>query len=221
MSFDPAKTLPLHIATYLEDKIIRLDIKPGERIYEVKIAKETGVSQSPIREAFRILESLHLVEITPRKGTIVTEITENFIISVYDIFNELVGLATIKTALNRTDEDLVEIEEALDKVSDSVANGDLFEFNKSFFKWGMRCLDATYDPLLINILTGVTSSARRLQYYSLLYRDISTTHKLAGACELTTKYIAAKKDKDAAKNNRMHLAMEKDIILEVFRKHPM
>ena len=40
----------------ISEKIIRNEIKPGERIMEARIAEEMGVSRSPVREALRILE---------------------------------------------------------------------------------------------------------------------------------------------------------------------
>lgn len=54
MKFNASETLAEKIAKHLEDRIVRMEIKPGERLVEVKIAEELGVSQSSVREALRI-----------------------------------------------------------------------------------------------------------------------------------------------------------------------
>ncbi len=51
--------------------ILRLEIKPRERLSEVKLSKELGVSRTPVREAFLRLENLGLLDIVPQRGTIV------------------------------------------------------------------------------------------------------------------------------------------------------
>lgn len=49
--------------------------QPGERIVERRIAAELLVSQTPVREALRELESLRLIESAPNKGVRVRELT--------------------------------------------------------------------------------------------------------------------------------------------------
>lgn len=51
--------------------ILTLEIKPRERLSEVQLSKELGVSRTPVREAFLRLENLGLLDIVPQRGTIV------------------------------------------------------------------------------------------------------------------------------------------------------
>jgi DNA-binding GntR family transcriptional regulator len=50
------------------DRIVRGHYRPGERIVEFKLAKELGVSQSPVREGLRELAAVGIVTIHPRRG---------------------------------------------------------------------------------------------------------------------------------------------------------
>lgn len=52
--------------------ILKLEIKPGERLSEVQLSKALGVSRTPVREAFLRLESLGLLDIIPQRGTMVS-----------------------------------------------------------------------------------------------------------------------------------------------------
>lgn len=65
---DQSKTLQSQVYEYLHNKIVNGEILPGERIVEESIAKETGISRSPIREAIRRLDSDGLVSVSPRGG---------------------------------------------------------------------------------------------------------------------------------------------------------
>lgn len=51
--------------------ILKLEIKPREKLSEVQLSKELGVSRTPVREAFLRLEGLGLLDIVPQRGTIV------------------------------------------------------------------------------------------------------------------------------------------------------
>lgn len=58
----------------LAERIISGALQPGERLVELKIAREFGASQTPVREALRELESLRLIESEPYRGTRVREV---------------------------------------------------------------------------------------------------------------------------------------------------
>lgn len=61
----------------LRGRIVRGEFAPGERLIEVNLAHEYGVSRTPVKQAVDRLVGEGLVEIVPRKGTFVTEIDAN------------------------------------------------------------------------------------------------------------------------------------------------
>lgn len=78
----------------LRKAIITGEIKPGERLMEVAIAEQMGVSRTPVREAIRRLEAEGLVTMVPRKGTHVSELSSKDIIDVLEVRGALDKLAT-------------------------------------------------------------------------------------------------------------------------------
>jgi DNA-binding GntR family transcriptional regulator len=88
------KSLAEHIVEDLEQKIITRSLKPGQRIIEEALCKMFGVSRSPVREAFQILESRGFVVREPRKGISVAKITQREAEDIYLIRASLDGLAT-------------------------------------------------------------------------------------------------------------------------------
>jgi DNA-binding GntR family transcriptional regulator len=82
-----------HIRRALAGRIIDGTIKPGERLVELKIAREFNASQTPVREALRELESLRLVESLPYRGTRVREVGEREMTEAYAVRAALERLA--------------------------------------------------------------------------------------------------------------------------------
>ncbi|MCJ7872157.1 GntR family transcriptional regulator [Phaeobacter sp. J2-8] len=70
------RPIGLELADRLEAAIVREKFAPGEKLREEAICMQFGVSRSPLREAFQVLENRGLVERRPRVGTRVTEMTE-------------------------------------------------------------------------------------------------------------------------------------------------
>lgn len=89
MRFQPPESLSEQIAQHLGQRIMTGDLKPGERIQELKVAGELNVSRGSVREALLILQRRHLVEIFPRRGAVVSRLTPELVNSLYDIYIDL------------------------------------------------------------------------------------------------------------------------------------
>ena len=66
-------------------RILQGEYAPGQRIVELQIANEFGVSQGPVREALRELEALRLIISEPHRGARVREITTRELAEVYPV----------------------------------------------------------------------------------------------------------------------------------------
>ena len=100
--------LPLRDVVFrtLRQAILRGELKPGERLMEIRLANQLGVSRTPIREAIRMLELDGLVIMVPRKGAQVAQITEKDLNDVLEVRLGLEELA-VKLACERiTEEEL-------------------------------------------------------------------------------------------------------------------
>ena len=113
--------LPLRDVVFntLRQAILRGELKPGERLMEIKLANKLGVSRTPIREAIRKLELEGLVLIIPRRGAEVAQITEKSLRDVLEVRRSLEALA-VRLACERMQaqglQDLKNAEEDFEKV---------------------------------------------------------------------------------------------------------
>ncbi|MFD6419047.1 GntR family transcriptional regulator [Streptomyces sp. NPDC060194] len=73
------------IREHIVDGIVSGRWKPGERIVERRIAVELEVSQTPVREALRELESLRLIESAPNKGVRVRDLSAADLDEIYPV----------------------------------------------------------------------------------------------------------------------------------------
>ncbi|MBJ6138014.1 GntR family transcriptional regulator [Marinobacter litoralis] len=89
MRFEAPESLSEQIAQHIGQRIVVRSLKPGERIQELKVAGELNVSRGSVREALLILERRHLVEIYPRRGAVVSEMTLASVHALYDIYIDL------------------------------------------------------------------------------------------------------------------------------------
>ena len=89
MTFKAPDSLAEQIAHHLAERIIRGEMKPGERIQEQKVTLALNVSRGSVREALLILERRHLIAILPRRGAHVTELTPHKVQSLCTLMSEL------------------------------------------------------------------------------------------------------------------------------------
>ena len=81
-------------------------LKPGQKIVMADLAKAFGLSETPVREAIRRLESDGYVHFTPHMGAIVTKIDEGELVEMYLIRIALEALATRLASPHITDKDI-------------------------------------------------------------------------------------------------------------------
>ncbi len=176
--------LPLREKIYklIKKAILKRELKPGERITEIDLANKFGISRTPIREAFRRLESEGFLTILPRKGATVTEINEKNVIEFYQIKGALEALAGQLAIKNITPEDLSEMELLNDKLKEiSFANdeSDFDDFNKIHNSFHEKFISLSGNRLLIEILKNLVKRFMRFRLMveqSNFIEDVITQH---------------------------------------------
>jgi DNA-binding GntR family transcriptional regulator len=102
------------VFSQLRKKILTGVYKPGDSLIELKLSQELGVSRTPIREAIRQLELEDLVVTIPNKGAVVKGVTDQDVEDIFTIRMRIEGLAARWAAEKITDEEIMELKEALE-----------------------------------------------------------------------------------------------------------
>ena len=98
---------PLRELVYLElkHKILTGEIKARTRLMEIDLAERMNVSRTPIREAIRELATDGLVIIEPRRGAYVSDISIQNMLDIFEVREDLEGLAAGLAAQRITEEE--------------------------------------------------------------------------------------------------------------------
>lgn len=181
---------PLNIIVYenIKRAIIRGEIAPGTRLTETKVGKQMDVSTTPVREAFRRLESERLVKIIPWRGAIVQEFTNREISEVYQCREPLEVLA-IQLAIDLIDEaGIKRLEELLDKSGATMDLAKHVEFNTKIHKTILEYAGNKTLATMLEELNDVISHYRHISTYSVQRKkEVYFEH---------TEIINALKDRD-------------------------
>ena len=109
--------------------------RPGERLVEQRIAEELDLSRTPVREAFRRLQSEGLVEVQPNRGVSVRGLTVGEIGDLYELRARLEAMAAERAAARASVEELVELTEAETEFAAAVSDaraGDVIAIRRVF-----------------------------------------------------------------------------------------
>jgi DNA-binding GntR family transcriptional regulator len=97
---DAALSLAERAYRGLRDRLIMLDIRPGEPINDGQLAAALGIGRTPVREALKRLEMDHLVVSYPRRGTFATIVDITALADVSELRRVLEPMAARKAALS-------------------------------------------------------------------------------------------------------------------------
>jgi DNA-binding GntR family transcriptional regulator len=155
------KSLAEHIVEDLERKIIDRTLRPGQRIIEEGLCKAFGVSRSPVREAFQILESRGFVVREPRKGISVARITPQEAEDIYRIRASLDGLATSLAVRKQTPEFLAKLKKMHEQMIRAAEkkNGTTYQnLNRKFHE---LIVNTSGNPRLIQLIRNFDKQTTR------------------------------------------------------------
>ena len=154
--------LPLRDVVFntLRDAILTGKLVPGERLMENQLAEKLGVSRTPVREALRMLELENLVELVPRKGAQVLDMSEKDIVNILEVRSALEGLATSVACKKMTKEDLQQLKNMEVDFEKAVAENDVERFVDIDEDFHDLIFAATENDKLINIFRNL-----RIQLY--------------------------------------------------------
>ena len=155
--------LPLRDVVFntLREAILKGDLKPGERLMELQLAAQLGVSRTPIREAIRMLEQEGLAVTMPRKGAEVAKMTLKGMEDVLEIRAALDELACQLACDRITDELLVVLEEKKKAFETSLKTENVKVIAEADMNFHDVIYEATGNPKLVTLLNNLREQIYR------------------------------------------------------------
>ena len=155
--------LPLRDVVFntLRQAILRGELKPGERLMEIQLANKLGVSRTPIREALRKLELEGLVNMVPRTGAEVADITEKSLRDVLEVRKALEELSVQLACEKITEEEIEELKRVAERFKDTLDDQDVTKIAEADVAFHDVIYTATDNQKLILLLNNLREQMYR------------------------------------------------------------
>lgn len=119
-----AQSISNRVYEILREKILNGEFAPGVRLDIASIAKQLGVSRTPIKEALNQLEIDGLIEINPRSGTYVADLTAKDVAECCEVRRVLEVYAVELAVQNASDEEIQTLQTLVQELKDLAAAKD-------------------------------------------------------------------------------------------------
>jgi len=114
--YESESTMSDAIYSVLRECIIEGILPPGHRLQPGELSQSMNVSRTPVREALRRLEAEEFLMPQSRKGLIVRELSGKELTEIFQIREELEGLAARLAAQNITEFELASLEKIVEEM---------------------------------------------------------------------------------------------------------
>ncbi len=192
------QTLREKILEKIREDILKGNLRPGEKVAEPELAANFGISRTPIREAFRQLESEGYLTVIPRKGAVVASLSERDVAEFYAIKSILEGYAARIAAERLSEKDLERLEAINERLEKLAKEGDVKTFFRVHNEFHELFIKAAGNDKLGDLITQLVMKFNRPRLASL---------SLPGRMEISVqehrKIIEAFRHKDGEKADNL------------------
>jgi DNA-binding GntR family transcriptional regulator len=169
IKLDSYKPLREVVGEALREAIINGTLKPGERLMEIQLADELGVSRTPIREAIRRLELEGFLVMVPRRGTYVADLSIKDINEVFEIRTALDVLAAGLAAERITEDELEKMERLLVQIGEYIEISDAEKIVEADEQFHDVLYQASRNDRLVGIICNLREQFTRFRTISMAY----------------------------------------------------
>ena len=208
-SYKPLREL---VFENIRQAIVKGIFAPGERLMEIQLADDLGVSRTPVREAIRKLELEGFVVMIPRRGTYVANLSIKDINDVYEIRISLVGVAAGLAGGRIEPEELEELNRLLLEISEAARTGPMDKIVRLDTAFHDVLYKASRNDRLRNIINNLREQITGIRGTSMRYPG-----RLADTLEehrALVDSIAARDSERAQAAARIHLENAEHTLLK-------
>jgi DNA-binding GntR family transcriptional regulator len=130
-------------------------LAPGHRLTEERLARELGISRTPVREALKVLQSEGLVDAAPNRSATVRAYEPGDLEDMYQLRALLEGYAARRAATRLTDEQLLSLRASCERFEAMSPDDDLRQLVRENFVFHNTILEAAASSRLTGMVRQV------------------------------------------------------------------
>jgi len=143
------------VADQLRVRIFAHELAPGTWIDEQTLAKEFGISRTPLREAIKVLAAEGLITMKLRRGAYVTEVNRGDLEQIFTILSLLEGQAAKEAATKAQEKDLNELDDMHLRLEKAAADRNLEQFFEVNVRFHERIIAIANNPWLTDVIADL------------------------------------------------------------------
>lgn len=200
----------------LRDAILSGELPAGYQLSVPKLARELGVSRSPVREAVLQLASHGLGHAEPRKGVIVARLDDEAMIGLHEIREVLEGLSARRAAARIDEQQIVDLRNLLNTQSRAREDGNRQLYVKTDQAFHDRVAAISGDERLCQLLKTLTEQMRLNMSVAMSRRG----HIEGGHIEhlAVLEALAARDPAGAEERMRRHIRNARQRVADILAK---
>ncbi|SED28712.1 GntR family transcriptional regulator [Rhodococcus koreensis] len=146
----------------IRERLVMLDIRPGEPINDDRLAEELGFGRTPVREALKRLERERLVVAYPRRGTFATAVDMTDLADISEIRKRLEPTAAARAARSATQDARARLAALAADIAEISDTEDPREVLRKDVHVHREIYRASGNPHLEDILVSLDAHATRI-----------------------------------------------------------
>ena len=166
---------------------------PGTALSEVRLAEHFDVSRTPVREALKQLQVEGLVEIRPKVGTFVRQMTRREIVEMFQVKEILEGMAARLMAQRGHIPELDQLRANLDSAKNAEKTGDTAAYAALVHDFHETIVRGSDNRKLAEHYTGLMN---QLSYHRMVLRSVQHPGRLSRSCAEHRRIVELITEKD-------------------------
>ncbi|WP_262416515.1 GntR family transcriptional regulator [Paenibacillus sp. CGMCC 1.18879] len=196
----------------LKEKIINIELKPGEAVQEENLAELLGVSRTPLREAIQRLENEDFLVRQPNGRLRVASVTTEEVKEIFLIRSMLEGYIAKNAAKNATEQDIEKLTAMIGNLKMSFQSGKSQDFVSYGFEFHDYLSEISELKTFVKILNQLRDHALRYCRFVSLHGDWN--QQADEEHNLILQKIAARDEDGAEKAMQDHILSSLSAALE-------
>jgi DNA-binding GntR family transcriptional regulator len=204
------------VAADLREAILAGRLASGERISDMRVAEEMGISRAPVREALRQLAARGLVQEKPRRGAFVTRLTRSRVEEVYDCRRALEGLAARRLAsrAHKDSEAAATLRAIVEEMDEAAGEGNPFTMAQVDHRFHITLCELTGNSWLVRLYEQLADQSRMMQALDSVAHADSDKRDLVMRHEPIVEAIESGNPKAAERAVVAHIDLSQRLFLE-------
>lgn len=194
----------------IKEGIITSYYKPGDELREANLSEEMGMSKTPIREALIQLENEGFVEIRPFRGAVVTDISIEDVVKLYE-FRQIIETHAAKVAARSCEPSNIEyLKEQIKIMKEALEKDNVNKYHVAHNNFHYFLISKLENKWINKALANMEDFAKRVRVKIIKYEPINFVDDY----ELVIEALEQKDGEKASNLIKEHL----NKVLEIYKK---